>query len=141
MAKFLGKPTVILRTDSRRISNDSFDEPYSLIVKNYPQTVSVHVDSLFDYLVRWEEKKETVSDFESELVVEQRAIERGIHVLTHQILEALDKVIAIPSPYPKEYRKMIYRAARLMPGNGFDELFSEKDLKVLLGLLVDHETL
>ena len=53
-AKFLAKPTVILRSDSRRMQNAGFDEPYNLMLKNYPRTVVLHIDSLMDYLDRWE---------------------------------------------------------------------------------------
>lgn len=144
MAKFLGKPTVILRSDSRRMSNDSFDEPYNLMVKNYPRTKVVHIDSLFDYLDRWEKEKgqiNSVESFESLLELEKRSIEEGIEFLAQQILAAFDEVLQIPSPYPPEYRKMIYRAARLMPGNGFDELVTEQTLELLLGDLEMHGTL
>ncbi len=144
MAKFLGKPTVILRSDSRRMSNDSFDEPYNLMVKNYPRTKVVHINSLFDYLDRWESEKGGISaevSFESFLDLEKRPIEKGIEFIAQEILTAFDEVLQIPSPYPPEYRKMIYRAARHMPGSGFDDLVSEQGLEQLIENLEAHGTL
>jgi len=49
LAKFLGKPTVILRCDSRRLGGESLDEPYNLMVKNWPRTTEVHYDSLIKF--------------------------------------------------------------------------------------------
>lgn len=144
MAKFLGKPTVILRSDSRRMSNDSYDEPYNLMVKNYPRTEVIHIDSLFDYLDRWGREKyqvRTRESFESLLELEKRSIDEGIESLTEQIMTAFDKVLQIPSPYPPDFRKMIYRAARLMPGSGFDELVTEQGLEQLIENLEAHGTL
>ncbi len=144
MAKFLGKPTVILRSNSRRMSNDSFDEPYNLMVKNYPRTKVVHINSLFDYLDRWEKDKGRINSaegFESLLELEKRSIEEGIEFLSQEILAAFDEVLQIPSPYPPDYRKMIYRAARLMPGSGFDELVTEEGLEMLIANLELHGTL
>jgi nucleoside 2-deoxyribosyltransferase len=144
MAKFLGKPTVILRSDSRRMTNDSFDEPYNLMVKHYPRTKVIHIDSLFDYLDRWEKEKDqlrTRESFESLLELEKRTIDDGIEYLTQEILAAFDEVLRIPSPYPPEFRKMIYHAARHMPGSGFEDLVTEQGLKKLLETLEVHGTL
>ena len=45
VAKLLGKPTVILRSDFRRSSCSGLSEPYNLMVMNWPRTVEIHIDS------------------------------------------------------------------------------------------------
>jgi len=44
VAKSLGKPTVVLRSDFRRTSFGGFCEPYNLMVKNWPRSVEVQLN-------------------------------------------------------------------------------------------------
>jgi nucleoside 2-deoxyribosyltransferase len=44
-SKYLGKPTVVLRSDFRRVSFAGFCEPYNLMVMNWPRTVEVQLNS------------------------------------------------------------------------------------------------
>ena len=45
VAKSLGKPVVILRCDFRGLHGVERTDPYNLMVKNWPRTVEVHLDS------------------------------------------------------------------------------------------------
>jgi nucleoside 2-deoxyribosyltransferase len=144
MAKFLGKPTVILRSDSRRMQNAGFDEPYNLMLKNYPRTVVLHVDSLSDYLERWEGFKPKQGQdvgFETLIKREKQAMAQGVDDLAGRILTAFDEALEMPSPYPDDMKKEIYHAARLMPGSGFDQFVSEGDLEALIDRLAANGSL
>jgi nucleoside 2-deoxyribosyltransferase len=55
MAKSLGKPSVIFRSDFHRSlegvelpPGKGLDEPYNLMVKSWPRTVEVHIDSVLN---------------------------------------------------------------------------------------------
>lgn len=104
MAKFLAKPTVILRSDSRRMENAGFDEPYNLMLKNYPRTVVLHIDSLTDYLDRWEkikpEKQETLG-FGELIEMEKLAMAQGVSDLAARIIALLIKPLRWTPPIPK----------------------------------------
>jgi nucleoside 2-deoxyribosyltransferase len=142
MAKFLGKPTVILRSDSRRMKNEGFDEPYNLMLKNYPRTVVLHLDSLVDYLDRWEGvRPEGELSFSEVIDLEKQAIEKGVSELAEQIIKGFDEARQMPSPYTPEMAKDVYRAARLLPGSGYDELVPEEALAELTQRLEQNGTL
>ena len=144
MAKFLGKPTVILRSDSRRMQNAGFDEPYNLMLKNYPRTVVLHIDSLSDYLDRWEGFKPGQGqglDFGALIEREKQAMAQGVRDLAGKIMAAFDEALGMPSPYPEDMKKEIYRAARLLPGSGFDQFVSEGDLEILIDRLESNGSL
>jgi len=144
MAKFLGKPTVILRSDSRRMQNAGFDEPYNLMLKNYPRTVVLHIDSLSDYLDRWEgikpEQGQT-PEFGALIEMEKQAMEQGVNNLAGRILAAFGEALQMPSPYPNEMKKEIYRAARLLPGSGFDQFVTEDELEAVIDRLAANGSL
>jgi hypothetical protein len=144
MAKFLGKPTVILRSDSRRMKNAGFDEPYNLMLKNYPRTVVLHLDSLMDYLDRWEALKPKGAQaltFDELIERGKWAIEKGVADLAAKVIKGFEEVQQMPSPYLPEMAKAVYQAARLLPGSGYDELVSAEDLEALLSRLKAHGTL
>ncbi|QRN84081.1 nucleoside 2-deoxyribosyltransferase [Chloroflexota bacterium] len=144
MAKFLAKPTVILRSDSRRMENAGFDEPYNLMLKNYPRTVVLHIDSLTDYLNRWEKIKPEKQDplgFGELIRIEKQAMAQGVSDLAARIIAAFDEALEMTSPYSEAMKKEIYQAARLMPGSGFDQFVSEDDLEDLISRLQSHGSL
>ncbi len=144
MAKFLGKPAVILRSDSRRLENNSFDEPYNLMVKNYPRTVTIHIDSLSAYVdalklvIGTKASGESVDAFISG---ELGIIAKEIDSLANQVIDGFDKVLEMPSPYPIEYQETVYGAARFLPGCGFDDYVSEADVEAILKSLRDKGSL
>lgn len=63
---------------------------------------------------------------------EFRTAERGVDEIARGIIQALHAVLELPSSFPPEYREIVYRAARILPGAGFDQLVSEEELDRLL---------
>lgn len=144
VAKMLGKPTVILRSDSRHLSSDGLDDPYNLMMKNWPRTIEVHIDSHLNYLKMLDEEKKIIHDIGSEklmLEAEHATIRRGIETMAGRLIEALNSVVTLESPYPPEYRELVYEAVRYAPGSGFDQLFTEQNLRETLQKLTRRNTL
>jgi nucleoside 2-deoxyribosyltransferase len=144
LAKMLGKPSVIVRTDSRHLTSHALDDPYNIMVKNWPRTIEVYIDSLMDYVQMFAEARETFLGNESERLVleaELATIRRGIDAMAVRIIEALNAVVAMESPYPPELREVVYEAVRYAPGAGFDKLLMDHHLKVTLQKLMKHNTL
>ena len=135
LAKFLGKPTVILRCDSRRLGGENLDEPYNLMVKNWPRTVEVHFDSLMKF-VGWfaEEWKMLgkIDTFQAITKAEFKTALKGIDEIAQKIIKGLDTVLEMKSPYPDEYQEIVYKATRYSPGSGFEQLLSEEELEELI---------
>lgn len=144
VAKMLAKPTIILRTDSRHLTSQGLDDPYNLMLRNWPRTVEVHVDALSNYINMITEEKETHRNDESEgnlIGAELVVVQRGIDALANELIIGLDSVIDMESPYPPELRKVVYEAVRYIPGAGFEQLFSEQNRKEILHKLSKHNTL
>jgi len=138
MGRMLGKATVLLRCDSRRLSGQSLDEPYNLMVKSWPRTVEVHVDSLMWYIGRFPEEQMALGEsdaFETTMSAELRTVEEGVAEIAQKMIEGLEAVLRLESPYPSEYQEMVYRASRYCVGSGFDELLTEAGLDETIQLL------
>ena len=135
LAKFLGKPTVILRCDSRRLGGESLDEPYNLMVKNWPRTTEVHFDSLIKFAGGFAEEWKmlgNVSTFQTTIKAELKTVMRGIDEIAQQIIGGLETVLEMKSPYPDEYQEIVYEIIRHSPGSGFEQLISDEDLTTLV---------
>ena len=135
LAKFLGKATVILRCDSRRLGGESLDEPYNLMVKNWPRTVEIHYDSVINYVGGFAKEWETIGNedtYQSTIEAEYQTVMRGIDEIAQKIIEGLNAVQAKKSPYPEEYQELVYKIAMNSPGSGFDQLILEKELEELI---------
>jgi len=144
VAKMLGKPSVIIRTDSRHLTGDGLDDPYNLMVKNWPRSIVVHIDSLIDYVQKLAEARETLHENESDeriLEAELAIVRTGTEAMAVKVIKALDSVVALESPYPPELREVVYEAVRYAPGAGFDQLFTVHHLKTTLQKLMAHHTL
>ena len=144
VAKMLGKPSVVIRSDTRHLTSDGLDDPYNLMVKNWPRTVEVYVESLIDYLQMIEEARKTLRDIESEMLLleaELAASQRGIDDMAVRLIEALNSVLEMESPYPPELREAVYEAFRYTPGAGFNQLLTEHHLRETLQKLMEHNTL
>lgn len=131
LAKQLGKPCVILRSDTRRSAADSFDEPYNLMAKNWPRTVEVRSPALPEYMRLLAAERRAAGDFSAfavELHAELEASGAGIDAVAKAVVAGLDAARAMPSPYPEEYRELVYRLARFSAGSGFGELVSEEEI-------------
>ena len=144
LAKFLGKPTVILRSDFRSAFSLPECGPYNLMVKNWPRTVDIHLNS---YLI-WAELfvKEIQGTGDSEpvqrlLQAELGTLQKSVDVVAQQVIAALEAVIKLKSPYPPEYQDTVYQASRFSPGNGFDELLTTSELAEIIQRLRKNGTL
>jgi nucleoside 2-deoxyribosyltransferase len=159
MAKSLGKPTVILRTDFRHLSGTGIEEPYNLMARSWPRTVEVHIPSLQDYVVLLAEERVALGEgltgegltgesltgegltFEATLTAELNTVQRGFENIAVKIIDGLEAVIKMESPYPAEYREMVYRALRFSPGSGFDQMLTEDELEKVIQRLRKNGTL
>jgi nucleoside 2-deoxyribosyltransferase len=135
LAKFLGKPTVILRCDSRLLGGESMDEPYNLMVKNWPRTIEVHYDSLIKFIGGFAEESKmsgSVPTFENTIKAELKMVMRGMDEIAQTIIGGLETVLEMKSPYPDEYQEIVYKIMRHSPGSGFEQLLSDEDLTTLV---------
>jgi nucleoside 2-deoxyribosyltransferase len=144
LAKSLGKPAVILRCDFRHLSGTGIEEPYNLMVKSWPRTVEVHVESLLEYVVLLAEERRALGEgvtFEATMKAELSTVQQGLDTIAKKLIDGLEAVIRMKSPYPPEYREMVYQAARYSPGSGFDQLLTENELDEIIQKLRKNGTL
>jgi nucleoside 2-deoxyribosyltransferase len=144
MAKCLGKPTVILRSDFRRVSFAGLCEPYNLMVKNWPRTVEVQLNSyeIWADLFTEECQRLGASDtlkcmMEAELGTKQKSFDE----VARQVIAGLEAVIKMKSPYPPEYQEVVYQASRYSPGSDFSELMTKSMLDEIVQRLRRNGTL
>jgi nucleoside 2-deoxyribosyltransferase len=144
MAKFLGKPTVILRSDFRSVSFLPLVEPYNLMVKNWPRTVDIHLNSYRLWAELFAEERQDPGDSEPlhELMkAELDTLQKSVDEVAKQVITALEAVIKMKSPYPPEYQEVVYQASRFSPGSGFDELLTTSELAEIMQRLRKNGTL
>ena len=144
VAKSLGKPTVILRCDSRHLSGQDLDEPYNLMVKGWPRTVEVHINSIINYIISFNEEHQALGDevgFQAILKAELSTVQKSVDEISKNIIAGLEAVIKMESPYPPEYQEIVYQALRYSPGGGFDQLLTEKGLDRIIQRLRKNGTL
>ena len=143
MAKSLGKPTVILRCDYRHLSGKGIDEPYNLMVRSWPRTVEVHIDSLLNYVGLLAEERKALGDrvtFQAAIKAELNTVQKGVDEIAKKIIDGLEAVIKMKSPYPPEYQEIVYKASRYSPGSGFDQLLTENELGEIIQRLRKNGT-
>jgi len=143
-AKILGKPAVILRTDFRRVDFGGLCEPYNLMVKNWPRTVEVQLHSFAmwaDLFVQ--ERQEGGEGAGSEILMEAEltTLQKSLDEVARLLIDGLEEVIQLPSPYPPHIQETIYQAFRHSPGSGFEELLSEEELDEILVRFRKNRTL
>jgi nucleoside 2-deoxyribosyltransferase len=144
VAKSLGKPVVILRCDFRGLSGMERTDPYNLMVKNWPRTVEVHLDSfaLWAGLLAADRRAGGSRDtFEGALETELSILDQSVDEMARQVIEGLEAVVAMESPYPAEYQAKVYEAFRFSPGSGFDEMLTASDLGEIVQRLRRNGTL
>lgn len=143
-AKYLGKPTVILRSDFRRVSFGGLCEPYNLMVKNWPRTVEIQLNSfeLWADIFTEERQESGGSDaLQGMMNAELGTVQKSMDVIAQQIIAGLEAVIQIKSPYPPEYQEAVYQACRYSPGSGFDKLLTASELDEIIQRLRKNGTL
>ncbi len=144
MANFLGKPTVILRCDLRRVSYAGLCEPYNLMVKNWPRTVEVQLNSFEVWADLFAKERQGLGDSEalhSTMRAELGTLQKSVAEIAKQVIAGLEAVIEMKSPYPPEYQEIVYRASRFSPGSGFDELLTSHELDEIIHRLRKNGTL
>ncbi len=144
VAKSLGKPTVVLRCDFRRLYGEGLSEPYNLMVKSWPRTVEVHIDSYLAnaaLLAKELEAPGASGAFQATMKAELNAVQEGVDEIAKKVIDGLEAVIAMKSPYPPEYQEIVYKALRYSVGSGFDQLLTENELDEIIGRLRTNGTL
>ena len=144
MAKCLGKPTVILRCDFRRLSCTSLSEPYNLMAKNWPRTVDIHLNSYEVWASLFAEECQALDNnepFQSTMKAELGTVQKSVEEIAKQVIDGMEAVIKMESPYPPEYQEVVYKAARFSPGSGFDQLLTESELDEIIQGLRKNGTL
>ena len=135
MAKCLGKPTVILRCDFRRVSFAGLCEPYNLMVKNWPRTVEVQLNSFEIWADIFTEECQGLGDSDTSqgmMKAELGTVQKSIDEVAKQVIAGLEAVIEMKSPYPPEYQEVVYQASRHSPGGGFDKLLTTSELDEIM---------
>lgn len=150
MAKSLGKPVVILRCDYRHSlegielpPGKGLDEPYNLMVKSWPRTVEVHIESLLNYIGLLAQERQALGEsvtFQATMKAELNTVQKGVDEIAQKIIAGLEAVIKMKSPYPPEYQEFVYKAARYSPGSGFDQLLTENELGEIIQRLRKNGT-
>ena len=144
MAKSLGKPTVILRCDFRRLSGTGLSEPYNLMAKNWPRTVDIHLNSFVVWASLFAEERQALGDsdtFQATMEAELGTVQKSVDEIAKQVIAGLEAVIKMKSPYPPEYQEVVYKASRFSPGSGFDQLLTASELSEIIQRLRKNGTL
>ena len=144
LAKFLGKPTVILRCDFRQLVFVGEPGPYNLMLKNFPRTVEIQLHSFKMWGELLAEARGGLKDSETPqdtMEAELETLQKSVDIIASQVIAGFEKVIAMQSPYPPEYQELVYRAARHSIGSDFDQLLPEGELEEILGRLKETGTL
>jgi len=144
VAKFLGKPTVILRTDFRRVSFGGLCEPYNLMVKNWPRTVEVQLNSYQIWADLFAGELQGLSDSKSlqgMMEAELGTLQKSVDEVARQVIAGLEAVLKMESPYPPEHQEVLYQASRYSPGSGFEDLLTTSELDEIIERLRKNGTL
>jgi nucleoside 2-deoxyribosyltransferase len=144
LAKFLGKPTVILRSDFRSAFSLPECGPYNLMVKNWSRTVAIQLHSYQIWAELFAEERDESEDrapWQGLLKAELGTLQKSVDEIAQQVITALEAVIQLESPYPPEYQAAVYQASRFSPGSGFDELLTTSELAEIIQRLRKNGTL
>ncbi len=58
-----------------------------------------------------------------------------------QVIIGMETVLKLESPYPQEYREIVYQAARFSLGSGFEEYVPGSKVDEIIQRLKDNGTL
>ena len=144
VAKSLGKPTVVLRSDFRRTSFGGFCEPYNLMVKNWPRSVEVQLNcfGLWAELLSKERQAADGGDsVEATMRAELGTVQASVDEIAGRVIAGFEAVLEMGSPFPPDYREVVYRASRFGTGSGFSELMTEGELEKIVQRLRRNGTL
>jgi nucleoside 2-deoxyribosyltransferase len=127
VAKLLGKPVVVLRSDFRRLSCTGLSEPYNLMDMNWPRTVEIHIDSYMlwvDLFSRARQGDEDRDSLQGIMELELGTVKTSMDEIARQVIAGFKEVLQMSSHYPEEYRELVYKVIRFGPGSGFDQLLT-----------------
>ena len=144
MAKFLGKPTVLLRCDFRRMVFIGVNGPYNSMVKNWPRTVEIYLHSfeIWGQLLAEEHQRLDTDDAKQSLMkAELGTLQKSVDEIARQVIAGFETVIAMDSPYPPEYQEVVYHVSRYTLGSGFDKLLTTGELDEIIQRLRHNGTL
>ncbi len=68
-------------------------------------------------------------------------IQKSLDEVAKQVIDGLEAVIEMESPYPPEYQEVVYQASRYSPGSGFSELVTKSKLEEIAQRLRRNGTL
>jgi nucleoside 2-deoxyribosyltransferase len=143
-AKTLGKPTVIWRTDFRRQSAKSLSEPYNLMVENWPRTLEIRMDAFVMYTGLLVQERRALGEgdtFEDTMQAELGTVQKCVDEVARKLIDGLEVVLQMESPYPPEVQETVYRTFRHSPGSGFDQMLTEEELDEIIQRLRRNGTL
>jgi nucleoside 2-deoxyribosyltransferase len=143
-AKFLGKPTVILRSDFRRMVFIGAEGPYNSMVKNWPRTVEIqpHSFKIWGELLADECQKIANNDALQDLMnAELGTLKKSVDEIAKQVIGGFETVITMESPYPPEYQEAVYQALRYSLGSGFSDLLTKSELEKIIQRLRNNRSL
>ena len=143
-AKFLGKPTVILRCDFRNMVFIGTNGPYNSMLKNWPRTVEIQIHSFKLWGELLAEARDVTGCGETPeglMAAELSTLQASVDEVAEQLIMGLEKVVAMKSPYPSEYQQAVYQAARFGVGSGFDALLDQNELDEIISRLKHNGTL
>ena len=104
-AKFADIPSVLLRTDFRHGGDQAHGgEPWNLMTSYFPRTATVVLDSLTIYKEEQSRTPGAAAGFEL------------IARTADAVIEAFDRVLALPPVLPEAMRETVYQWIALMPG-------------------------
>lgn len=144
VAKSLGKPTVVLRSDFRRSSCTGLAEPYNLMAKNWPRNIEVQLDSFRLWADLLSKERQVSSDgdmFQAMMRAELGMVKTSVDEIAKQVIGGFEAVLEMESPFPHEYREVVYQALRFSPGSGYSELMTERELDKIVQRLRRNGTL
>ena len=121
-AKALDIPAVILRSDFRAAGDQERGDPWNLMCSGYPRTRKVSLNAMTWYQEAWNTGGGTLA-----------ILERFYGKLSKTILAEFDLVLKEQSLIDNEQMLLnVYEWALRFPGNGFTDLISEEELRILL---------
>jgi nucleoside 2-deoxyribosyltransferase len=144
LGKFLGKPTVVVRSDFRSVSTLPLCEPYNLMVKNWPRTVEIHLNSYGIWAELLSAESQAYHEDESLqglMNAELGTLQKSVDEVARHVITALEAVLEMKSPYPQEYAEVVYHIARFSPGSDFDQLLPASEVDEILQRLRRNGTL
>ena len=121
-AKALDVPAVILRSDFRSSGDQERGDPWNLMCSGYPRTGKLTLNAMTWYQEAWGKGGGTAA-----------VLERLYCKLSKTIIKEFDNVYKESSVTDtQQMLRNVYEWGLRFPGNGFQDLFTEQELKSLL---------